>query len=300
MKLLLTFLIISSWLVAQTSDAKKSTAPLDIPAQRAIENIEKQVEPEYGGIAKAASLTGTVKVQFEIDTNGNTRNPKIISGNGMFIQTVLNALAKWHFKPFLDNGNPIIVRTILDIQIPTHGLSDDEKKTRKTLDQYFELEPKCVSATNTDNVMAEKLCKDLLALTLTLPENVYIEKSIAMAHLGSLYYRNEDYPKALNYYLQALELREKHQKPDEAEVGQSCMAVAMTYQKAGDLTNSSKYFKRGIDIVDLNRKNSDWEESRGHYVDELKYTIPLYINVLNKTGQTEEADRMNTLLKSLK
>jgi TonB family protein len=56
-------------------------------------------EPEYPDMAKQLRLTGTVKIEVVIGTDGQIKNAKVLGGNPVFAEAALETLKKWKYAP---------------------------------------------------------------------------------------------------------------------------------------------------------------------------------------------------------
>ena len=75
----------------------------------------KRVAPEYPPLAKAARVQGTVVLQAAIGKDGTVTNLHVISGPAMLQQSAMDAVKKWAFKPYLQNGESVKVTTQLQV-----------------------------------------------------------------------------------------------------------------------------------------------------------------------------------------
>jgi TonB family protein len=55
--------------------------------------------PAYPEVAKRIALSGTVKVQVVIGTDGQVKEVKIVGGHPLFVDATLEALKKWKYAP---------------------------------------------------------------------------------------------------------------------------------------------------------------------------------------------------------
>jgi protein TonB len=51
--------------------------------------------------------TGVVTVAVTIDEQGNVANIDNVTGPGMLQTAAKDAIRKWHFKPFIKDGQPV-------------------------------------------------------------------------------------------------------------------------------------------------------------------------------------------------
>jgi TonB family protein len=61
--------------------------------------LRSGLRPVYPAQARSIRLKGSIVVQFEIGPEGYTRNLKTVSGRPPLVQSVLEAMAQWHFEP---------------------------------------------------------------------------------------------------------------------------------------------------------------------------------------------------------
>ena len=69
----------------------------------------KRVSPEYPKSAARNKINGYVKFEFDISSEGKPFNIGVIesSQSGLFIKPATQALKKWRFNPYKENGLPI-------------------------------------------------------------------------------------------------------------------------------------------------------------------------------------------------
>jgi TonB family protein len=78
-------------------------------------NLIEQAQPVYPPLAKQARIQGTVRFDVIIGKDGTIKNIKVDSGHPMLVQTALEAVKTWVYKPTLLNGNPVEVMTTVDV-----------------------------------------------------------------------------------------------------------------------------------------------------------------------------------------
>jgi TonB family protein len=71
---------------------------LSVSAQDSRKRIVEET-PVYPPMAKALQLTGTVKVQVIIGTDGQIRETKVLGGSPVLVAATLEALKKWRYAP---------------------------------------------------------------------------------------------------------------------------------------------------------------------------------------------------------
>jgi len=84
-------------------------------------NLITQVRPAYPLIAKSARIQGAVILQAEISKQGTIENLRVISGHPMLVQSALDAVKQWRYKPYLLNGEPVPVETTITVNFTLSG-----------------------------------------------------------------------------------------------------------------------------------------------------------------------------------
>ena len=67
----------------------------------------KQQAPVYPAAAKSMRTTGMVTVNVLIDEQGNVAEIQNVTGPGLLQSAAKDAIRRWHFKPFVRDGQPV-------------------------------------------------------------------------------------------------------------------------------------------------------------------------------------------------
>jgi protein TonB len=94
---------------------KGPAAPVRVGGNVQQANLIKQPKPSYPPLAKAARVQGTVKFQATISKDGTIQNLQLISGPPLLVQSAMQAVQQWVYKPTLLNGEPVEVITTIDV-----------------------------------------------------------------------------------------------------------------------------------------------------------------------------------------
>jgi periplasmic protein TonB len=93
------------------------------PAQLA-QNLKrlKYVPPEFPSKALAQRVSGSVTIEYIVDTNGNPRDVRVVEATppGVFDHAATTAVKHWHYEPVVANGAPVEVpvRTAIRFELP--------------------------------------------------------------------------------------------------------------------------------------------------------------------------------------
>jgi TonB family protein len=61
--------------------------------------VKSKVSPSYPELARRMNLTGTVKVEVVIGSNGVVKSTKVIGGHPVLVEPALDAVRKWRYEP---------------------------------------------------------------------------------------------------------------------------------------------------------------------------------------------------------
>ncbi len=74
-----------------------------------------KAQPVYPVDAKQSGVSGTVVLGAIIGTDGAVEDLRVISGPDLLRQAALDAVKTWRYRPYLLNGQPVEVRTTVNI-----------------------------------------------------------------------------------------------------------------------------------------------------------------------------------------
>jgi TonB family protein len=94
-------------------DAQPEIVP--ISAGVAVGLLDDRVPPVYPIEAKKAGVSGTVVVSAIIGTDGLVKDLRIVSGPDLLRQAAFDAVKAWRYRPYLLNGQPVEVRTQINV-----------------------------------------------------------------------------------------------------------------------------------------------------------------------------------------
>ena len=82
------------------------SAEVRVSGADAIKAAVSKVQPEYTPIARQMKVAGSVEIEAVVDASGKVESAKAVSGNPILTQSSVNAVQKWRFTPFTENGQP--------------------------------------------------------------------------------------------------------------------------------------------------------------------------------------------------
>lgn len=106
---------------ANAAPASNDSNPSKAPRQLAVSsdvmagNLLTKAVPIYPPAAKKAKIQGTVVLSAVIGKDGNIESLRVLSGPQQLQQSALDAVRQWRYKPYLLNGDPVEVKTTVNI-----------------------------------------------------------------------------------------------------------------------------------------------------------------------------------------
>jgi protein TonB len=73
--------------------------------------LEKRVEPVYPMIAVRARIQGTVELRAVIAKDGHIENLQLIHGHPLLVESAMDAVRQWRYRPYMLSGEPMEVET---------------------------------------------------------------------------------------------------------------------------------------------------------------------------------------------
>jgi TonB family protein len=77
--------------------------------------LTHKVQPAYSELAKQARIQGTVRLQAIISRDGRVTQLEVLSGHPLLVQSALEAVRQWRYRPTLLYGEPREVTTTVDV-----------------------------------------------------------------------------------------------------------------------------------------------------------------------------------------
>ena len=90
-----------------------SIEPVSVP--EAAERALLTDQPSIAYPPNGAGQQGTVTVQVLVGRDGTVQDARFLQGSLAFAKSAVNGIKQWKFKPYIMNGRPVSVQTVLTI-----------------------------------------------------------------------------------------------------------------------------------------------------------------------------------------
>jgi protein TonB len=75
----------------------------------------QRVEPKYPPLARQIHREGHVELHAVIATDGTIQSLQVVSGDSLFLQSALNAVSQWRYRPTVLDGQPVEIETYITV-----------------------------------------------------------------------------------------------------------------------------------------------------------------------------------------
>jgi protein TonB len=80
-----------------------------------------RLQPEYPPIARQARIQGSVVLHALIGRDGRIEKLQALSGPVMLVQSAINAVSQWRYRPYVLNNEPVEVETQITVNFTLAG-----------------------------------------------------------------------------------------------------------------------------------------------------------------------------------
>jgi protein TonB len=80
----------------------------------------QKTAPEYPLVARQLKVVGAVSLEAVVTAEGAVESVRILSGNPILKKPALEALRRWKFRPFAENGKPAAAVVTVSFEFDTH------------------------------------------------------------------------------------------------------------------------------------------------------------------------------------
>jgi TonB family protein len=97
----------ASGVPASAANAQAKTGDRVELSPQTAQSVTVSVPPNYPLLARQMKVQGAVSLQALISREGTIQELQILSGPGILATAAREAVKQWHFKPYLQNGQPV-------------------------------------------------------------------------------------------------------------------------------------------------------------------------------------------------
>ena len=273
------------WLFFALTTVGAQSEPLKtVSSTDATSHVARSVEPIVPPLAKAVKIGGKVKLHVIISPSGDVSSVTVISGHPLFVQSAINAVKQWKYKPFLKGETAVSVATDVELDFPG-SMSEAETAVRN---KFFPIVDECRSLLHARMYSeAEPKCRQAVEISNSLPKEVALERSDARTLLANSIFLQRRFSEAIPLYEEALELDKGYRKPDDADLATDYVNLGRAYGVTGELDKADELYATAVKtfrgaIQTLPQMNENYSRP-------LKRTLNEYAQLKDAEGQPEAA-----------
>jgi len=102
--------------ICSLSSAQSGSEQTNVASKPAPLQLIQRVSPTYPHAAQQARIQGAVVLEGVIGTDGSLKSATVISGHPLLVQSAVDAVKQWKYKPYVLDGKPVEVKTQITLQ----------------------------------------------------------------------------------------------------------------------------------------------------------------------------------------
>jgi protein TonB len=84
-------------------------------------NLIYRVQPQYPQLARQARVQGVVVLRAVISREGKIENLQLVTGHPLLVQSAMEAVRQWRYRPYVLNNEPVEVVTQVTVNFTLSG-----------------------------------------------------------------------------------------------------------------------------------------------------------------------------------
>jgi TonB family protein len=258
-----------------------------VPTDEAMKHLTKRVEPTKPAIAKLTKTAGPVSVDVVIGPDGSVESVTVSSGAPILSQAARAAIKQWKFDLFIENGDPVRVRALLEVVFPNEMLKDEQSARQA----FLPAEDRCRQLVNEQRYSdAERSCADAIDEANKLPSDAVLERSTAQSLLGDALILQGKAEESLPHDQEALRLDQYLLKPNDADLASNYANLGRAYFRLGDFEKGDPLFRKAVESFEAAMVNLP--RYKQNYTRRLKNILLEYARFKRAAGENEAADAL--------
>lgn len=267
--------------------APAAPEPIRVDPQEASRNLLKKIDPTLPQLVKlVGGIGGSVVLEATISPEGKVTSLKAISGHPMLIQSVMDAVRQWEYRPFVRGGQPVTVVTRIEWVFPSPAHTKSEEVA---LRDYYPAFQKCYWLLQEQKyIEAEAKCSEAVELADQLPPQRVLERSSSREILANALLDQRKVSESIPIYEKALEIRATTEDADhDADFAWDNANLARAYFLAGQLDRADALYARAVTIFEA--AIVALPEMKAPYTEGLKETLQEYAKLKDARGEPGKA-----------
>ncbi len=256
----------------------------EVKPEEAVQHMQHKVGPIYPTMAAMAHVQGTVLLKVDIGTDGRVINVEPLSGPPMLVTAASDAAREWTYTPFLLNGTPTAVTTVVTLRFNIGNMKEDETVTRF---EHHLAECSRALRENTKSQDAIAECRNAVSASDNVAGPIYSDRRMAYIYYATALLRGQQAKEAAAVADKAVMLARQYH--DNSSVAYAIAGQAKAV--SGDFTGANTDLERAEKSEQKALETPLGQSQRSTYVATLKSLLQLHAQVLTALGRPADAQK---------
>ncbi len=280
-------LLLMVFLAPATTEAREKRL---VSTEEVAEHLLRWVKPAYPSLARATRLQGEVVILAVISKSGVVGDLKVKSGHPLLAPAAMEAVLRWHFRPFIEEGKPEPVQALLKVQFPPGDAPGEFLATPNTVQQFNTSLEACRDEARENNFTdAEALCGKAIDQAAALDQHHRLERMNAFQQMGHVFFLQKKYAEALEYYQKELAIAAEAIEPGEVELATAHQHVAAGFWATGHREEARVEYEQAENNYEQAHEHTDSAFLKNDYARGLKGVLHDHAALLRQMGLKDEA-----------
>jgi TonB family protein len=264
-----------------------------VSVDQASSHLVKRVEPQYPQLARTAHIQGEVVIAITITETGAVSNPKYVSGHPLLMQAALDAVREWQYSPFLTDGKPTSVLTVVKVGFYMEDSPEQIKKHEQVAEQFQATLERCRQQLKDRQLYeAEMTCTQAITISLTLDSHCNLERAEAVRQTGDVLFLERKFSEALENYQKELGYTLAVETKG-AELAAAHYHVGNGLSGAGRLEEALAEYEKAESLYTQASADIDSEFLKNEYAKRIKTVLADHASLLRRMGKSSAADELD-------
>jgi len=266
----------------------------EIGPQEAAQHLQKKVEPVYSPTAKQLRLQGDVVLRIAISETGTVTLLGVKSGSPLLSTSAIEAIKQWQYSPFLLEGKPVAVQTLVTIPFSLGDSPERIKQLEEINNRYFETIDLCRKQEGDGQLdRAESTCKKAISLSEQLDPAHRLERLGAWRETGHVFFLQRKFVQALEHYRKELALGEEFLTANNAELAAAQYHVGNGLWGTGRPDEAALQYAKAENGYKQAAAHIDSAFLKNEYAKHLKRVLSDHAAMLRQMNRSSEADALD-------
>jgi TonB family protein len=269
-----------------------SSASVTIPETEALSHVLTRPVQVYPALASVNKIEGDVVLEATIDPQGNVASVKVISGHPTLTGPATAFLKQWLFRPFYSGETRVPAVAQITVRYSLFASQAERDMEKHFQEAYWPAWNAGEEALGKqDYATAKKQFETARDEAAKLGQANWQELANALSRLGSVEYRQKNYPAAEPYLLHALQVQQNHREADAPEIADALGNLAQVYMAENDFAKAEPLLLKAVEIYEAHLQQPATKAAAAGYRRHRVMNLFLLASLNQEMGVGNEATK---------